>query len=165
MGSRVRERWETPGSVRRMPMADLAPFLGTWDMEAVFPPESGVSVTGGEVTTSFEWALGGRFLLQRSDAPAPIPQGLCIIGEKEATGGFTQHYFDSRGVARLYEMAFDGTTWTLERSAADFTPMEFMQRYVGTLSDDGDTIGGAWEICHDGHTWQIDFELDYRRRT
>jgi hypothetical protein len=147
-----------------MALASLAPFVGTWDMEARFPPEAGVPEIEGEVTTTFEWILGETFLLQRSDAPPPIPQGLCVIGEDEATGAFTQHYFDSRGVARVYAMTFDGTTWTLERMRADFTPLEFSQRYIGVFEDDGTAIRGTWEIRHEGADWQTDFELSYHRR-
>jgi hypothetical protein len=97
-------------------------------------------------------------------APAPIPNGLCLIGINAEGDGFTQHYFDDRGVARLYAMSFGDGTWTLERTQPDASPLEFSQRYVGTLSDDGNAIAGAWEICHDGTTWQTDFQLSYRRR-
>jgi hypothetical protein len=145
-------------------LAALAPFVGTWDMEARWPPEAAVPEIEGEVTTTFEWVLDEAFLLQRSTAPPPIPQGLCVIGEDQATGAFNQHYFDSRGVARVYAMTFDGTTWTLERVRADFTPLEFSQRYIGTFEDDGNAIRGTWEIRHDGITWQTDFELSYHRR-
>ena len=147
-----------------MPLAALAPFVGTWDMEARWPPGAGVPEVEGEVTTTFEWVLGGAFLLQRIDAPAPIPQGLCVIGEDQPRGGYTQHYFDSRGVARVYAMTFDGTTWTLERVLADFTPLDFSQRYAGVFEDGGSAIRGTWEIRHDGGDWETDFELSYHRR-
>jgi hypothetical protein len=142
----------------------LAPFVGTWDMEAGWPPEAGVPQIEGEVTTTFELVLDDAFLLQRSNAPAPIPQGLCVIGEDQATGAYTQHYFDSRGVARVYAMTFDGRTWTLERLRADFTPLDFSQRYIGVFNEDGSEIRGAWEIRHEGSDWQTDFELSYHRR-
>jgi hypothetical protein len=147
-----------------MTMDALGPFLGTWDMEAVFPSDSPVPPIEGEVTTVFEWVLDGQFLLQRSEAPAPIPKGLCLIGWDEATDGFTQHYFDARGVARVYAMTFDGRTWTLERSAPDFSPLDFQQRYLGTFSADGRDITGRWEICDEGSTWRVDFELSFHRR-
>jgi hypothetical protein len=148
-----------------MALAALAPFVGTWDMEARWPPESSVvPEIEGEVTTTFEWVLNEAFLLQRSNAPPPIPQGLCVIGEDQATGAYTQHYFDSRGVARVYAMTFDGTTWTLERVRADFTPLDFSQRYIGIFDDDGNAIRGRWESRQEGSAWQIDFELSYHRR-
>jgi hypothetical protein len=39
----------------------------------------------------------------------------------------------------------------------------FSQRYSGIFSDDGETIAGSWEICHDGTTWEHDFELTYSK--
>ena len=147
-----------------MSLAALEPFVGTWDVEAKFPP--GVDVPGieGEVTTTFEWVLDGAFLLQRSNAPDPIPQSHCLIAEDGATGAFTHHYFDSRGVVRVYAMTFDGATWTLERTSADFSPLDFSQRYTGVFADDGSAIRGAWELRHPGGDWQHDFELSYFRR-
>jgi hypothetical protein len=68
-----------------------------------------------------------------------------------------------RGVVRRYEMTFDGREWTLLRRAPDFSPLDFHQRYVGTFSDDGDTIDGQWEASDDGTGWRKDFRLTYRR--
>ncbi len=53
--------------------------------------------------------------------------------------------------------------WKLWRTSADFTSLEFSQRFTGTFSDDGNTIDSRWEICHDGSTWQLDFDLTYTR--
>ena len=61
-------------------------------------------------------------------------------------------------------MTFDGRVWTLSRDEADFSPLEFRQRFTGTFSDDGRTIEGTWEICHDGATWEKDFAITYTRR-
>ena len=57
---------------------------------------------------------------------------------------YVQHYFDSRGVARVYQMGFRGGLWTLSRTTADYSPLEFSQRYSGRFTDDGNTIDGAW---------------------
>jgi hypothetical protein len=35
-------------------------------------------------------------------------------------GGYLQHYFDSRGVVRLYAMTFEDRVWTLTRTKRDF---------------------------------------------
>ena len=79
------------------------------------------------------------------------------------TGGYTQHYYDSRGVARRYAMSLDAGVWRLVRDAPDFSPLEFCQRFVGTFSDDRATIDGVWEKSSDGVTWSHDFALTYRR--
>jgi hypothetical protein len=72
---------------------------------------------------------------------------------------YLQHYFDSRGVARVYKMSFGDGIWKLWRDSPDFSPLDFSQRYVGSLSDDGNIVSGAWEISHDGSTWEHDFDL------
>lgn len=82
----------------------------------------------------------------------------------DRAGEFVQHYFDSRGVVRLYDMTFDGTTWTLSRTRPDFSPLSLQQRFTGTFSPDRDSIDGQWEICEDGLNWRVDFPLTFRRR-
>jgi hypothetical protein len=149
---------ETDKSPRTAAMERLSPFIGEWTVEVGFAP-------GMSVPTVFEWILGGQFLAQRTDIPdANAPDSMMVIGAGEDGAGYTQHHFDSRGVARLYAMTFDGRVWTLRREAPDFTPLGFHQRFTGTFSDDGRTIEGAAEISHDeGATWELDFEITYRK--
>jgi hypothetical protein len=78
-------------------------------------------------------------------------------------GSYVQHYFDSRGVARLYAMTFDGRTWTLERTKPDFSPLGSCQRFTGSISDDGTAIDGEWQNSDDGRQWTRDFGLTYAR--
>ena len=40
---------------------------------------------------------------------------------------------------------------------------EFAQRFSGRFSDDESSGAGTWETCHDGTTWEKDFDLGYRR--
>ena len=140
----------------------LEPLVGDWSAvpqwEGAPPVEAGAPV-------SFEWMTGGRFLIQRWEVPVPeAPDGIAIIGaDPERAGGFLQHYFDSRGVARVYKMSFDDGVWSLWREEPDFSPLDFAQRYSGTISDDGRTIAGAWEIRHDGQPWEPDFNLTYTK--
>jgi hypothetical protein len=138
-------------------------FVGRWSMEAHF---DGVPPTDDDAHVLFEWLPGKRFLVQRWSVPAPeAPDGIAIIGA-DPTNDLTylQHYFDSRGVARVYRMTLDDNVWTLSRDEADHSPLDFAQRYIGKISGDGQTITGSWEICHDGTTWQRDFDLSYRKR-
>jgi hypothetical protein len=72
-------------------------------------------------------------------------------------------YFDSLGVARLYAMTFDGRIWTLERTKPDLSPLEFHQRFVGSISTDGATIDGEWQGSDDRRQWRRDFGLTYTR--
>jgi hypothetical protein len=139
-----------------MAIEDLAVFVGEWELAVDLPGAEGLL---GNVSVE----LMGDVLVQRTSVPMPeAPDSCCVVVVHEA--GFTQHYFDSRGTARLYAMTFDGRTWTLERTTADFTPLEFQQRFHGTFSDDLATITGEWQSSADGSAWSRDFGMIYRRR-
>jgi hypothetical protein len=142
---------------------ELEPLVGSWTVEAQFP-EPGPGVVRGRVT--FEWLLERRFVLQRSETDHPdAPDSSSILAPDPARpNGYRQHYFDSRGVVRLYEMSFDGRTWTLIRRTADFSPLDFAQRFTADLVDGGDTLTGAWYTATEGEDWRLDFQLTYRRR-
>jgi hypothetical protein len=142
-------------------MAPLTPLVGEWSVQAV-APWAPSDLRG---RTVFEWMTGGTFLLQRWEVPVnEAPDGLAIIGpDPERNGGYVQHYFDSRGVARVYAMSFEDGVWTLSRTEADVSPLDFAQRFTGTITDDGRTIRCRWEISHDGTTWEHDFDLVYTR--
>lgn len=138
-----------------MTIAALEPLVGDWAVTSSLPGEP-----GGRASVA--WELGGSFLVVRSTMDAGgAPDSVAIIA---ADGdGFLQHYFDSRGVVRLYRMTFDGRLWTLLREEPDFSPLSFRQRFAGVLSEDGATIAGRWEHDRDGSGWQLDFELTYTR--
>jgi hypothetical protein len=142
-------------------MERLEPFVGEWSIEAGLGEEPFADV-GARAT--WEWLPGERFLVQRWTVPIPdAPDGIAVIGLDESGEAFRQHYFDSRGVARIYAMTFEQGVWTLSRTEADLSPLDFAQRYRGVFSDDGSRIDGRWEIAHDRETWELDFELSYRR--
>ena len=126
-------------------------------------------VTGhGDPTGTDHLRVGARRRLPPPavDAPAALP------GEPGASSSttsrpatFRQHYFDSRGVTRLYRMTFSGSDWTLLRTEPDFSELSFAQRYIGTIADDGRSVDGRWEQSHDGgETWEPDFGLRFERR-
>jgi hypothetical protein len=137
-------------------LAALDVFVGEW-VEQVEVPDA----PPGRCV--FEWELRGTFLVQRSLSPLPeFPDGFMVISP--TPDGYLQHYFDSRGVVRLYRMSLDDRTWTLLRTEPDFSPLEFSQRYVGTISPDGNRIEGRWETSYDqGASWEVDFALNYTR--
>ncbi len=139
-------------------MADewFQPFVGEWELTVDLP---GAENLVGQVT----FALVGAILVQTSTVPDPdAPDSICVA---LADGGnLVQYYFDSRGVARRYAMTWDGSTWTLERTQPDLSPLAFGQRFVGHLDPAGGRIDGEWHRSDDGVTWQRDFRLTYRRR-
>jgi hypothetical protein len=140
----------------------LAVLVGEWNM---VPEFKGLPPVEGAARVVFEWMPGKRFLIQRWEVPlAEAPDGIAIIGaDPERDGNFLQHYFDMRGVARVYRMSLSDVAWRLWRETPDFSPLTFAQRYTGTFTDEGRTIAGFWEICHDGETWEHDFDLTYTK--
>jgi hypothetical protein len=135
---------------------DLGAFVGRWELTVDL---AGAEEVRGDVV--FEQM--GEILVQRTTVPVPQAPDSCCVVVCQNDGSYIQHYFDSRGVARLYEMSFDGTTWTLERTKPDLTPLEFKQRFVGTFTGDNVTIAGEWSSSGDGDTWNRDFGMTHRR--
>ena len=110
----------------------LEPLVGEWTMVPDFRGDA----TGRHrrPRSRFEWLPGGRFLIERWEVPVPeAPDGIAIIGaDPESDGNYLQHYFDSRGVARVYKMSLEDGVWKLWRDEPDFTPLDFSQRFTGT---------------------------------
>ena len=149
---------QRPASLSRLDI-----LVGQWEMEMAIPggffsPDSApITAEGGR--TTFAWLAGEFFLVQQfRHAVSEAPSGLAIIGSGEGNDEFLQHYYDSRGVARTYHMTMQDGVWKLWRQAPGFS-----QRYIGSLSADGNQISGSWEKSADGSDWQHDFELTYRR--
>jgi hypothetical protein len=60
-------------------------------------------------------------------------------------------------------MSFSDGEWKLWRESADFSPLDFSQRFTGTFSEDHQTIAGRWERSVDGSSWEHDFNLVYAK--
>lgn len=113
----------------------------------------------------FSWALDDQYLVQRSTVPdSDVPDSLAVIAYDDEQGVYTQHYFDSRGVVRLYRMELADGVWRLQRTTPDFSPLTFWQRFEGTFSADGKRIDARWEQSQgEGASWGLDFRLAYER--
>jgi hypothetical protein len=145
------------------PGADaLEPLIGSWTVEAEFPTPGPLVIRG---RSTFDWMLARRYVLQQTEMDHPdAPDSHSVLApDPGRPGGWLQHYFDARGVVRLYEMGFDGRTWTLTRRAPDFSPLDFAQRFTADLADGGDTLTGSWYTGPSGDDWQLDFRMTYRR--
>jgi hypothetical protein len=89
----------------------LKPFVGWWHMAAGFAP---ATADAPRAVTTFEWLSGRRFLVQRWEVEHPdAPDGIAIIDFDNDRSTYIPHYFDSRGVARTYDMTFVDNVWTL----------------------------------------------------
>ncbi|MBO0847205.1 MAG: hypothetical protein J2P22_17525 [Nocardioides sp.] len=143
---------------RPTPLGLLDVLVGEWTQLV-----SGHGDPTGTIT--FEWSLDARYLLQRSTLPARFPESLVVIEYDEAAGEFRGHYFDSRGVTRIYRMTLTGSEWMLLRTEPDFSELGLAQRFVGIIADDGRSVDGRWEQSPDGgNTWELDFGLRLERQ-
>ena len=132
----------------------LNALVGEWTVEGAVPSDPRGVVRG---RVAFEWLAGGTFLVQRWEVAHPaFPDGIAIIGPEASPGAYRQHYFDSRGVFRVYEMSLRDDVWKLWRDSPGFS-----QRFTGTFGDDGKKIMGRWEKSSDGSNWEHDFDLTY----
>lgn len=94
-------------------LESLDVFVGEWSMSSSFAPDP---ASGPRARTAFEWLSGREFLIQRWEVEHPdAPDGIAIIGFDADKAMLLQHYFDSRGIARVYEMAFADGVWQLWR--------------------------------------------------
>ncbi|MBM0256319.1 hypothetical protein [Micromonospora sp. 4G55] len=144
-------------------LARLDALVGRWAVQ--------LEVEGlGAAWCEFTWQDGGAYLRQVADidpvpatAPAAWRENLpfpttAVIGLDDTTDELTMLYADARGVHRVYRMTFVDGVWRQWRDAPGFR-----QRFVGTVSPDGDRIAARWEISRDDVTWDLDFELTYVR--
>jgi hypothetical protein len=136
---------------------ELEPFealVGAWKSIATHPSLPGVEVPG---TATFEWLEGGHFLIGRSrNEHADFPDSLLVFG---ADGdGLLMHYYDSRGVERVYGTSLRDGVWRVWRDDPDFA-----QRFVGKFEDGGSKISGQWEASQDDATWEPDLAIRYSR--
>lgn len=141
---------------------ELEPLIGRW-RQVVDAPRHVDGLVSGQMT--LEWLRDEKVILQRSIADDPMfPEGVVLIiaAGEGAEGDFTGHYFDSRAVARVLHMSFDGGVWTWWRHATRAD--DFDQRFEGTLSADGDTIRSSCYLVEDGE-WIHDFDVTYTRES
>jgi hypothetical protein len=130
-------------------------LVGQWATEATHPGLPGTVVTG---QSTFEWLEDQRFLIQRSHHGHPdLPDAVAVIGIID--GKPTMHYFDQRGVHRMFEVDITAEAWLFWNDTPGFS-----QRFTGTFSDHGRAINGQGELSRDdGATWAPDLAITYRR--
>jgi hypothetical protein len=128
-------------------------LIGEWSIEATHPALPDM-VIGGQAT--FEWLEDQRFLIQRSHYDHPeIPDAVVVSGIVDGTP--SMHYFDSRGVHRVFAVEITRGTWRFWNNTSGFA-----QRFTGTLREG--VIEGRAELSRDdGATWTLDLAITYRR--
>ena len=124
-------------------------LLGTWDvtMNHVALPEP---VRGRQ---TYERVLEGAFVLLHATMDHPqVPDAIALLDTKQ------YHYFDTRGITRVFDFQVDDEGWSMIRRDADF-----WQRSSVTFSGP-DEMTGTGDNSHDeGATWEHDYTMTYRR--
>lgn len=130
-------------------MSALDRLVGTWEFtmqhsEVVEP------VTGRQ---RYERVLDGAFVLLHWTYDHPdFPDAMALLSEER------YHYFDVRGIVRVFDLDVDDGAWSMVRLDEDFS-----QRYAARFRGP-DVTEGSGERSHDGGTtWQPDFTITCRR--
>ncbi len=140
---------------RSASLQGLDALVGEWMTEASHPAFPSAVVCG---RSAFEWLEGKKFLIVRASSDHPdFPDSISVIGD---TAGLRMHYFDSRGVHRVYEARVSEDALELSRDAPGFA-----QRFTGNFEEGGDRISGLWKLARDNTTWEDDLQIVYRRQT
>src|SRR5256885_12994816 len=139
-------------------------LVGRWTTEATHRGLPGAIIRW---SSEIEWLDGERFLIYRSSYDHPdIPDAISIIGD---TDGLQMHYFDTRGVHRIYDVKVTDEGWEMamdrDSPASSFaSPDErFSQRMSITFEDDNRTMTGKGRLSYDNVTWVDDLEITYSR--
>ena len=147
-------------------MHQFEPLIGEWHGEGDMPIDPPVKIIGEAKIEP----LGEFLLFSTTGEPAAVPDTISIIGGAPEGGPQPMHYFDSRGVKRLFLMALEGSTLNIWRAPGeDWNGPDgpgFNQRFIGQLSADGRTLDGRWErgMGDAGDHWELDFPLSYVRK-
>jgi hypothetical protein len=98
-------------------LQDWQRLVGGWAIEAAHPGLPDTVVTG---RATFEWLEDQRFLLQRSHYDHPdIPDAIAVTGIID--GKPSMHYFDPRGVHRVFAVDITPNTWRFWNDAPGFS--------------------------------------------
>jgi hypothetical protein len=147
-------------------MEEFEPLIGEWHGEGEFPVEPPMKLSAEAKIER----LGEFIVFSSKGEPTDVPDSVSIIGGAPAGEPQPMHYFDSRGVKRLYMTALEGSTWKVWRAPGeDWNGPHgpgFNQRFIGEMSADRKTIEGRWErgMGDAGDEWELDFPMTYVRK-
>ena len=130
-------------------MSALDRLLGTWGITMHHSAMS-EPITGRQ---RYERVLDGAFVLQRWTYDHPdLPDAMALLSNDR------YHYFDVRGITRVFDFEVDEAGWSMIRLDEDFSQRS-TARFRGP-----DIVESIGEVSHDnGVTWQPDFTMTYRR--
>ena len=142
-------------ALRRNPALEpLAFLIGRWRTTGTHPGETDSALTG---QTSFEWHLGGAFILMRQQVDDErFPDGLTLFGSDDGSGAIRIIYFDERGVSRHFEVSVGDGCVTWERDDP-----KLAQRLTITRRDAGRSLVSKGRMRENGGAWQDDLSQSF----
>jgi hypothetical protein len=137
----------------------LAALVGRWRTEGWTRETADSPAARIDAVDTYEWLPGGFALLHVVDARVGDEkvEGAEIIGHDPARGSYLTQYFGSDGPSS-YEASL-----TEEDGALVWRMWSEADRFVGTFSDDGDTITGHWELRADSE-WRPWMDITLTRQ-
>ena len=147
-------------------MKEFEPLIGEWHGEGELPTDPPMKISAEAKIERLRTFV----VFTTVGAPSDVPASVSIIGGAPDGDPQPMHYFDSRGVKRMYLTALEGSTWKIWRAPGDDWNGPhgpgFNQRFIGDVSADRRTIAGRWErgTGDAGDEWEIDFPIDYVRK-
>ncbi len=138
-------------------LAKLEGLVGTWKLtltDAWFLESREVKINGSaEIGWLDDALLRFRWTMDDDERSWSV----FVIGRSDPQDRYVALANDYRGVARLFDMTFDGREWVMSRADPDFH-----QRIVATVEPD--RILMQPEASEDeGATWRKDFDLIFER--
>ena len=143
------------GECKNAGLAALQPLIGEWEFtisNAWFLDSMETTIVGRTVIER----LYDSFVVLRDEVDGELDD-IWVIGYSDPQKKYQLFTYDQRGVSRIFDMTFDGTSWTFSREDEDF-----YQRFIAHVSED--RIEARTEASEDkGKTWRKDFDITYVR--
>jgi hypothetical protein len=114
-------------------MKEFELLIGEWHGEGVLPIDPPLTLS---VDATIERL--GEFLVFRSvGGIGGVPSSVSVIGGAQDGEPQPMHYFDARGVKRLFVTSLEGSTWTIRRAPGEDwngpSGPGFNQRFIGEI--------------------------------
>jgi hypothetical protein len=134
----------------------LEPLIGEWEYTMYncwFLESMDTKVKG---FTTIERLHDSFVVIRNSDADKK-PDDIWVIGYSDPQEKYQLFYYDQRGVARIFNLTFDGKKMIFWREDKDF-----YQRVTLEIKTDG--LHSVAEASEDkGRTWRKDLEMAYAK--
>ena len=138
-------------------------LIGEWDASGEMNVDGETIRVTGHTTIE---SLGEYVVLRTTVEPPEFPDSVSILGGGPDGEPAPMHYFDERGVQRLYLSSVEAGRWLITHADESWRDSPgHNQRYIGEIAPDGSRITGAWErgLGAAGDRWELDFTLDFQR--